>query len=50
MPVADSEAVGAALSTRGFVVLTNLTIYGLLCVGDTVFDPFGDDAEDFAVP
>eukprot|EP00326_Haptolina_ericina_P017331 CAMPEP_0181196452 /NCGR_PEP_ID=MMETSP1096-20121128/15475_1 /TAXON_ID=156174 ORGANISM="Chrysochromulina ericina, Strain CCMP281" /NCGR_SAMPLE_ID=MMETSP1096 /ASSEMBLY_ACC=CAM_ASM_000453 /LENGTH=309 /DNA_ID=CAMNT_0023286217 /DNA_START=112 /DNA_END=1041 /DNA_ORIENTATION=- len=32
-----------------YVALTNITIYGLLCVGDTVFDPFGDDLEDFAV-
>jgi len=28
VPVADSEAVGAALSSRGFVVLTNLTEEG----------------------
>ena len=32
-----------------FVVLSNITIYGLLIVGDTVIDPFGDDLEDFAV-
>ena len=32
-----------------YVVVTNLTIYGLLIVSDTVMDPFGDDLEDFAV-
>ena len=32
-----------------YVILTNVTIYGLLSVGDTVIDPFGDDYEDFAV-
>jgi len=32
-----------------YVILTNITIYGLLVVGDTVIDPFGDDLEDFAV-
>ena len=30
-------------------MLTNITIYGLLTVGDVVIDPLGSDLEDFAI-
>ena len=45
----EADLPGGLIIPLIYVVLTNLTIYGLLCVGDTVFDPFGDDYEDFAV-
>ena len=45
----ESDIAGGLVIPLIYVLLTNLTIYGLLCVGDTVFDPFGDDYEDFAV-
>jgi len=45
----ESGITGGFLMPFVYVVLTNLTIYGLLVVGDTVFNPFGEDPEDFAV-
>lgn len=45
----EADIPGGLIIPLIYVVLTNLTIYGLLCVGDTVFDPFGDDFEDFAI-
>lgn len=32
-----------------YVMLTTLTVFGLLEVGDTIMDPFGGDPEDIAV-
>ena len=46
----NASYTGGFVIPLTYVVLHNITIYyGLLAVGDTVIDPFGDDLEDFAI-
>ena len=46
-PQAD-VGYGLAVPLCG-TILTTITTYGLLEVGNTILDPFGDDPEDFAL-
>ena len=41
----EASISGGLLIPLIYVILTNLTIFGLLIVGSTVSDPFGDDLE-----
>ena len=45
----DESPVFALVLPMCNVFLTTLAVFGLLEVGDTILDPFGNDPEDFAI-